>query len=78
MTDIVCPQCGNVIEGWADDLVVVSRRALLDEVPCECGPAYAERGLIAPACRHHDVVDVLANAAPLTVPAAAPTGGDTP
>lgn len=33
-----------------------ARAEVLDAVPCECGPAYTERGLIAPACRHHDVV----------------------
>jgi hypothetical protein len=41
------------------DLIPVSRSALLAAVPCECGPHYAERGLIAPDCRHHDVLAVI-------------------
>lgn len=46
-----------------DDLVIVSRAALLEAVPCECNPAYSERGLVAPQCRHHDVLAEL-DAAP--------------
>jgi hypothetical protein len=32
----------------------------LDTVPCNCDPAYYERALAAPDCRHHDLADEMA------------------
>jgi hypothetical protein len=35
------------------------RSRLTQYVPCICTPAYTERGLEDPACRHHDAMDAV-------------------